>query len=120
MQLRKVFLLVSCAMLLSSALAQTGHFIPSDHFSSSLISCFSQDRQGSIWVGTDYGLNRFDGYSFETFLHDEADSTSLCSNMVVSLLCDSNGQLWVGTSRGLDRFDPVNESFVHYHFPNGY
>ncbi|MBR1415109.1 MAG: helix-turn-helix domain-containing protein [Prevotella sp.] len=120
MQLRKVFLLVSCAMLLSSALAQTGHFIPSDNFSSSLISCFSQDRQGSIWVGTDYGLNRFDGYSFETFLHDEADSTSLCSNMVVSLLCDSNGQLWVGTSRGLDRFDPVNESFVHYHFPNGY
>ncbi len=100
------------------AWAQTGHFISSDRFSSSLISVLCQDRQGSVWIATDYGLNRYDGYSFQVFLHDDADSTSLCNSMVVSLLCDRDGCLWVGTSRGLDRYDAATKSFVHCVFPD--
>ena len=118
MKQRVIFLFVSCLMLLSTH-AQVGHFISSDLFSSSLVSCLSQDRQGSIWVGTDYGLNRFDGYRFQTFLHDETDSLTLQSSIVVCTLCDTEGRLWVGTSQGLDRFDVPSESFVHYPFPNG-
>ena len=96
----------------------SGHFIPSSRFSSSLISSLCQDRQGSIWVATDYGLNRYDGHAFQTFLHDDNDSTSLQDNMVTRLLCDRQGRLWVGTNRGLDRFDPATETFVHYSLPS--
>ena len=78
-----------------------------------------QDYEGSVWIGTDYGLNRFDGYRFQTFLHDEADSTSLQGNVVVSLMVDNKGRLWVGTNHGLDRFDASSETFVHYTFPFG-
>ena len=102
-----------------TAPAQTGHFFSSDLFSSSLISSFSQDRQGALWIGTDYGLNRFDGYRFQTFLHDDADTTTLVTNVVVSLLNDREGRLWVGTNRGLDRFDAPTETFIHYPFPDG-
>ena len=104
-------------MLFSTAQAQMGHFISSDQFSSSLISCLCQDKQGSIWIGTDYGLNRFDGYHFQTFLHEEGDSTSLRTNVVTSLLCDKKGRLWVGTNQGLERFDHSTEAFIHYTFP---
>ena len=44
-----------------------------DRFSSSLISSICQDRQGSIWIATDYGLNKFDGYRFATYLHKNGD-----------------------------------------------
>jgi signal transduction histidine kinase/ligand-binding sensor domain-containing protein/DNA-binding response OmpR family regulator len=73
-----------------------------------------------MWIATDYGLNRYDGYSFQTFLHDENDSLSLSCNTVVSLFCDRDGQLWVGTNTGLDRFEPDIEAFTHYPTSDGY
>ena len=110
---------VCCLLLHGYTLAQTGHFYPSDRFSSSLISDITQDRFGSLWISTDYGLNRFDGYRFQTFLHDDADSTTLCANVVVTMLCDRSGNLWVGTNKGLDCFDPQRDIFRHYRFPEG-
>jgi signal transduction histidine kinase/ligand-binding sensor domain-containing protein/DNA-binding response OmpR family regulator len=101
------------------SMAQRGHFYPSDQFSSSLITDLCQDREGSVWIATDYGLNRFDGYHFQTFLHDDADSTSLGANIIVTLLCDRNGRLWVGTNKGLDLYDNHREEFRHYAFPGG-
>ena len=106
-------------MLCAVLCAQTGHFFSSDRFSSSLISDLCQDRQGYVWIATDYGLNRFDGYSFLPFFHNDADTTTLGANVVVSLFCDREGRLWVGTNRGLDRFEPATQSFVHYRFPGG-
>ncbi len=117
---RRFFLFVSCFISCLSTTAQTGQFISADRFSSSLINDLCQDRQGSIWIATDYGLNRYDGYRFQTFLHSDADTTSVSDNMVVSLLCDKDGRVWAGCSYGLDCFDAPTESFVHYAFPEGY
>ena len=111
-----VFVFVS---MLRPAMGQTGHFIPSDFFSSGLISSICQDKYGSIWIATDYGLNRYDGYRFQTFLHRDDDPWSLCDNTAVSLLCDKKGRLWVGTAHGLDCFDDAAEGFRHYPFPGG-
>ena len=119
MKQRLSFLLVSFVLAVSLLRAQTGHYYPSDRYSSSLIASLCQDKEGSVWIGTDYGLNHFDGYSFQTFLHDEADSTSLQSNIIVCMLADRENRLWVGTSVGLDRFDPAAACFVHYPFPEG-
>ena len=96
-----------------------GTFMPSSRFSNGLINSLCQDKYGSIWIATDYGLNRFDGYRFQTFLHDDADPASLCDNGAFSLFADRDGSLWVGTTHGLDRFDPATESFVHFPFPDG-
>lgn len=119
--MKRVFLfLCACISMCLTAVGQTGHFIPADRFSNSIISDLCQDKYGNIWVATDYGLNKYDGYSFTTYLHDDADATSLCNNAVVSLLCDREGRLWVGTNRGLDRYSPENGTFAHYPFPEGY
>ena len=116
----KRLLTILCIIVLAvcPSVGQTGHFIPSDLFSSGLISHISQDSHGSIWIATDYGLNRYDGYRFQTFLHDDSDPWSICVNGAVCLLCDSKGRMWVGTTHGLDRFDAAAEGFHHYPFPN--
>ncbi|MBT1689852.1 two-component regulator propeller domain-containing protein [Dawidia soli] len=74
-----------------------------------------QDSKGFMWFGTVDGLNRFDGYTFKTFHHDERDPHSLGGNAVRCLHEDTHGNLWAGTGRGLYRYDAMLERF--YPFP---
>ena len=53
-----------------------------DGLSNSQINCLFQDSKGYVWIGTSYGLNRYDGYRFRTFYSDPSDTTSLRSNYV--------------------------------------
>ena len=74
-----------------------------------------QDRDGFIWIATQDGLNRFDGYDFEVFKHDPDDPNSLSENTITALYEDREGMLWIGTKQsGLNRFDPTVRSFKHY------
>ena len=114
---RTILLLLLTILYAGSIFGQAAQFFPSDRFSSSLVSDLCQDQMGSVWVATDYGLNKFDGYRFAYYLHDDKDPSSINVNVVVTLFCDKDGRLWVGTNRGLDRFDPATETFVHYPFP---
>ena len=72
-----------------------------------------QDRQGFIWIGTQAGLNRFDGYRVTVFKNDPGNPHSLLDNYVQALYEDANGRLWVGSKGGLDRYDPSTGGFVH-------
>lgn len=78
-----------------------------------------QDRQGYIWVGTQAGLNRFDGYRVTTFKNDPADPNSLVDNYVQALYEDAAGQLWIGSKGGLDRYDPALRGFIHQPITTG-
>ena len=73
-----------------------------------------QDDQGFIWFGTQYGLDRYDGYEFKVFTHDPARENSLSCVYIHSLFKDHSGTLWVGCDQFLDRFDSVHETFTHY------
>ncbi len=78
-----------------------------------------EDMSGFIWIGTENGLNRYDGYHFNQFYHDDNDSLSLMSNYVRSLYTDSDGTLWIGTNRGLQYLKPSEKSFHTVPFPGG-
>lgn len=82
--------------------------------SHSSVYSIHRDSRGFLWVGTVDGLNRYDGYEFRVFRHNQADSTSIAGNLVWDLLEDTSGSLWVATDGGLDRFDPSNEQFRHF------
>ena len=82
------------------------------------IQAFAQDGQGFMWVATQEGLNRFDGYEFTTFQNDPDDPRSLSHSWVRTLLVDSKNRLWVGSDRGdLDRFEPNTRRFVRQPMP---
>ena len=76
-----------------------------------------EDMYGFIWIGTENGLNRYDGYNFYQFYHDDNDSLSLISNYIRSLYIDWDGILWVGTNRGLQYLRPGEKSFHTVRFP---
>ena len=85
-----------------------------DGLSDNAIFCVQQDREGFIWIGTQNGLNLYDGYQFRIFRHNPADSTSISANHINCLLVDGN-ELWIGTdSGGLDRYNRLTGRFIKY------
>lgn len=80
-----------------------------------------QDQHGFLWIGTQNGLARFDGYRLKTFEHSPNDQNSLSDNYVTSLAIDPSGSLWVGTKSGeLNLFAPRQETFRRVqHLPPG-
>ncbi|MBL8242740.1 MAG: PAS domain-containing protein [Rhodanobacteraceae bacterium] len=69
-----------------------------------------QDEQGFVWIGTQDGLNRFDGFSFRTYHRDRQDPHALGDSHITALARGEHGALWVGTmAGGLSRLDPATE-----------
>jgi len=58
------------------------------------------DRQGFLWIATD-GLQRFDGYRFQTFKNDPLDKKSIPGNFIAYLYEDADGNLWVSHRTGI-------------------
>lgn len=75
------------------------------------VNAIVQDARGCIWIGTQDGLNRFDGLNFRIFRHDLDNAESLSSNYVNCMLIDAEARLWVGCKNGLNRYDSARESF---------
>lgn len=74
-----------------------------------------QDRMGFLWIATEGGLNRYDGYTITSFLHDPLDTNSIANSNVSAILEDRYGFLWLATwGGGLDRYDPATGKFHHY------
>ncbi len=71
----------------------------------------AQDSEGLIWLGTDGGLNRYDGVRFYNYRHDKEDSFSISDNNINSLLNDSKKNLWIGTSKGLNTYNRQKDAF---------
>lgn len=70
------------------------------------VPCIMQDRIGFIWLGTRYGLEKYDGHGFRSYRHDPFDTTSLSDFGVTSVAEDSTGSIWSGTiAGGLSRLD---------------
>jgi ligand-binding sensor domain-containing protein/two-component sensor histidine kinase len=87
------------------------------------VNCILQDQRGFIWLGTDDGLNRYDGRYFTSFRHQPNDPSTVSGNIITSLLEDEKGLLWIGTADGgLSRYDyrqPASQQFKQYrHLPN--
>lgn len=70
-----------------------------------------RDERGFVWIGTISGLNRYDGYTFRTFIHEPGDSTSLISSDVNKVFEGPDGKLWIHTWSGINVYNPLTESF---------
>src|SRR5512143_493554 len=92
------------------------HLTIQDGLSQSAGLAIFQDSRGFLWIGTQDGLNRYDGYSFTVFKHDTENAASISHNSILSIAEDRDGFLWIGTwGGGLNRFDAATETFIAYH-----
>ena len=91
-----------------------------DGLSQTVVNCVVQDAAGFLWLGTQFGLNRYDGYRFEVFRNDPEDPTSLPHDWIMDLAVDPSGDLWIGTEGGgLARWHRESDSFSSYRHDPG-
>lgn len=77
-----------------------------------------QDSQGFIWIGTQDGLNRYDGYHFKVFKNNPSDKKSISSNIINCMFEDEKGLMYIGTqSSGMSVYDRYTETFLNF-IPN--
>ncbi len=83
--------------------------------SQATVTCILQDATGFIWIGTQDGLDRYDGYRFRVFSNDPGAPSTIASNWVFALVEDPSGDLWIGTrGGGLNRWQRERDAFSSY------
>lgn len=82
-----------------------------DDLSQNYVTCVHQDTQGFIWIGTQNGLNKYDGYRIKEYNSNPDIPNSLSNSNIATILCDSYQQLWIGTNDGLCRYNPQTDDF---------
>ena len=112
-----LFLVVNSFLLIPSQYSDINfeHISVEQGLSQSTVQCMMQDSSGFIWIGTEDGLNKYDGYDFVTYKTDPDNPNSLSTNFIRAIIQDRSGNLWIGTyGGGLNKFDPTTETFTHY------
>ena len=81
----------------------------------STVETIYQDSKGYIWIGTNDGLDRYNGYEFKHYKHDKYDKNSIANNYIVDIIEDKNGYIWVSTIGGLSRINPDKDEIKNYY-----
>ena len=81
-----------------------------DGLTNSQVNSILRDAHGNVWLGTQFGLCRYDGYRFKTFYSYERDTTTLRSHRVDEIQEDYFGNLWIDHGMNFSLYDPVTES----------
>ncbi|MCE2613096.1 ATP-binding protein [Flavobacteriaceae bacterium D16] len=112
------FLLIS-NWLLSQSLT-FDHYGLEDGLSQQTIRCIIKGRDGFLWLGTQDGLNRFDGKNFKVYQHHPKDSLSISGNYINRLLENTDGTIWIATGGdGVCYYAPETDTFSKVPLENG-
>lgn len=86
--------------------------------SNNWITNMALDSAGYLWIGTQDGLNRYDGYSFKVFKHDEKNPASLLHNNGQKINVNKNGDVWISYYEGgFSLYNKDSQCFTHYTSP---
>ncbi len=88
--------------------------------SQSVVNCIFQDSKGYIWIGTQNGLNRFNGETFDVYSYNPADTSSISNNWIYTIAEDTNGNLWIGTKGGLNIYRKNKNNFKRIVYQTGF
>lgn len=89
-----------------------------DGLSQSVVNCVYQDSKGYIWIGTQNGLNKFNGYNFKKYIHSPVDTLSISDNWIFKIVEDRDSNLWIGTKGGLNRYNRKTDDFTLIEYEN--
>ena len=95
------------------------HITEGDGLLSNKVSAMCEDKEGYLWIGSQVGLQRFDGKHFTNYLANVRDTAALQTDRISAVFEDSKGRLWVGTDHGSPYlFDRKTNTFYNYNFHN--
>ena len=93
-------------------LQSTKLFTVDEGLSQNLIWCMLHDASGFLWLGTNDGLNRYDGFEIKQFHHDPLTEKSMPGNRIYSIFQSKNHWIWVGSNAGLVVYDPKTDQLL--------
>ena len=117
MRRNTAFTLIFWLLCLAGAQADNYKLLPSERLTNNQVNCIMQDVRGFIWLGTDNGLNRYDGQTVTQYVRVYGDPESLSNNTVRCITPCNDGSLWVGLANGMQRFCPRDDNFHSIEFP---
>ncbi|WP_244215187.1 hybrid sensor histidine kinase/response regulator transcription factor [Pedobacter miscanthi] len=88
--------------------------------SNSSVNAIYQDKSGFMWMGTQDGLNRYNGHDFKVYRHQFSQPNSIDGNWIVCINGDTEGRIWIGSSHGANVYDPISDSFNHLSVDDGH
>lgn len=86
-----------------------------DGLSQSTVETIYQDSRRYIWIGTNDGLDRYNGYEFKHYKYDKYDKNSIANNYIVDIIEDKNGYIWASTIAGLSKINPDTDEIKNYY-----
>ncbi|MBF0100928.1 MAG: histidine kinase [Desulfobacterales bacterium] len=92
------------------------HITIKQGISQSTVNDIVQDRKGYLWIATEDGLNKYDGYSFKVYRYANNNKSSIQNNYISVLFVDKNGNLWVGTDGGLHQYNEITDGFTYFQY----
>ena len=87
-----------------------------DGLSQSTVFSIAQDKLGNMWFATYDGVNKYDGYAFTVYQHDENDPNSIANDIARIVMTDSKGRVWIGTRDGLSYYDEEKDKFQNFFY----
>ncbi len=90
------------------------HMSAEEGLSTALAMCMHQDKYGFIWIGTQLGLNLYDGYEVKVFHADPKNSKSIYNDYIFSIYEEPDGTMWFCTVRGISKYNRANQTFTNY------
>lgn len=93
------------------------HLREQDGLSNNFVTRFFRDSRGVLWLGTQNGLNRFDGSHFHTFTRSR-EPHSIADNVILDLCEDKQGRIWGATSNGIFCYTVETNQFRNYRTPS--
>lgn len=111
--------LVSGIFLLNQVYAQKlnykiDHYGTEKGLSQGSVFAMIKDTRGTMWFGTQDGLNKWDGESFTVFRPSQKKNNSIDGIEIKKIIEDENGDLWIGTESALNRYSYVSNNFNKY------
>lgn len=84
--------------------------------SQSTVFSIDQDKRSNMWFATYDGVNKYDGYAFTVYQHNEDDPNSIANDISRIVKTDSQGRVWIGTRDGLSRYDEEKDIFQNFFY----
>ncbi|MBP7810539.1 MAG: hypothetical protein KA163_14700 [Bacteroidia bacterium] len=108
------FILLFCVLgIFSFAQLRFKQIDVSQGLSQNSVNKVFKDSEGYYWIGTQDGLNRYDGFTFDVYRHNRNDTNSLSDNFVLDIAEDKFGNLWIATRNGLNRYNKRTNLFLN-------
>jgi len=109
-----LLLYCQCASAQQFPNIQFDYLTEKEGLSNNNVSSITQDHDGFIWIGTQDGLNRFDGYRIRQFFHNPSNENSLVNNCIHQLIPGEKDRLWITTQEGLSIYDKNAGAFRNF------